>query len=128
MDKKEFITKCDNLKTFDSGAKIDDNTGKGAYELISPFALRRLAKVYERGAKQKGPRNWENGIDFGRCLQSAMRHCNQVLMGMNDEDHLAQACWNLFAIMHYQELIERGILPPTLNNLPNYKPKGKIKK
>jgi len=27
-------------------------------------------------------------------------------MGMEDEDHLAAACWNIIAIMHHQELGE----------------------
>lgn len=120
---KDFETKCNNLITLETGAKRDDNTGKGAFELISPFALERLAKVYERGAIQKGPRNWEKGIPFSRCIQSALRHINQTIMGMKDEDHLMQAAWNLFAIAHQEEMIKRGILPPTLNDLPDYNTK-----
>ena len=40
---------------------------------------------------------------------------------MRYEDHLAQACWNLFACMHFEEMIERGKLPKELNDLPNYR-------
>jgi hypothetical protein len=125
---KEFETKCNDLKTLDSGAKRDNNAGKGAYELISPFALERLAKIYERGANQKGARNWEKGINFGRCIQSAKRHINQYMQSMDDEDHLAQACWNLCAVMHYEEMIERKIIGKEYNDLPNYKSKEKTKK
>lgn len=117
---EEFITKCDDLKTLQSGAKRDNPAGKGAYELISPFALKRLAQVYERGAIQKGARNWENGFPMSRAIQSALRHINQHLEGLKDEDHLAQACWNLFACMHFEEAIKKGILTKELNDLPDY--------
>jgi nucleoside 2-deoxyribosyltransferase len=116
----DFITKCNDLKDFDSGAKRDNPEGKGAYELISPIALRRLALVYERGASQKGARNWENGFPMSRCMQSAMRHLQQYIGGLRDEDHLAQSAWNLFAAIHFEEMIEKGLLPAELNDLPNY--------
>ena len=109
-----------DLKTLDSGEKRDNNEGKGAYELISPLALKRLAGVYERGALQKGARNWEKGIPFSRCIQSALRHTFQFLEGKRDEDHLMQACWNLIAVAHFEEGIKRGLLPKELNDLPNY--------
>ena len=120
MTHEVYITKCDDLKSFESGAKRDNSSGKGAYELISPIALERLAKVYERGAKQKGDRNWENGFPMSRCLQSAIRHTFQYLGGMRDEDHLAQASWNLFAAMHFEECIDRGILSKEFNDMPDY--------
>jgi hypothetical protein len=117
---KEYETKVKKLIDFSSGAKRDSNLGKGAYELISPLALARLAKVYERGAVQKGARNWEKGFPMSRGMQSAIRHIFQYLEGMRDEDHLAQAAWNLFAVLHFEECIERGTLPKSLNDLPNY--------
>jgi hypothetical protein len=120
---EEFETKIKKLINFKSGAKRDDNKKKGAYELISPLALRRLALVYERGIEQKGARTWEKGIPFSRCVQSAIRHIFQYLEGMRDEDHLMQACWNLIAIAHFEECIKRRILPKELNDLPKYFPK-----
>jgi nucleoside 2-deoxyribosyltransferase len=42
---------------------------------------------------------------------------------MNDEDHLAQSAWNIFAAIHFEEMIERGLLPKELNDLPNYQKK-----
>lgn len=121
---KKYITKCNDLKKFDTGAKRDNPSGKGMYELISPLALRRLALVYERGASQKGARNWEKGFPMGRCLQSAIRHIYQYLEGLHEEDHLSQACWNLFACIHFEEMIERELLPEELNDLPDYTKHG----
>lgn len=120
MAEKEFRMREDDIKKLASGAKRDNNVGKGAYELISPLALRRLAKVYEKGIKNKGARNWEKGIPFSRCIQSAIRHIYQHLEGMRDEDHLMQACFNLFAVAHYEVAIARGLLPKELNDLPKY--------
>jgi hypothetical protein len=89
---------------FPSGMVRDRREGKGRYDLISPFALRRLAGVYERGAVKYDERNWEKGAPYCRFLDSALRHIEQYLARETDEDHLAQAAWNLFAIMHFEEL------------------------
>lgn len=89
---------------FPSGMVRDRREGKGRYDLISPFALRRLAGVYERGARKYADRNWEKGAPFGRFLDSALRHIQQYMVGKADEDHLAQAAWNLLCIMHFEEL------------------------
>lgn len=97
----------------DSGARIsygeglairEPSTGKGRYDLISPFAMRRLALHYERGSQKYSQRNWERGMPFSRYVDSAKRHLDKFIMGMTDEDHLAAAVWNLCAIMHHQEL------------------------
>lgn len=82
----------------------EPSTGKGRYDLISPFATRRLAKWYELGATKYSDRNWEKGMPFSRYVDSAKRHLDKYIMGMDDEDHLAAAAWNIFSIMHHQEL------------------------
>ena len=111
-----------------SGGTRDSREGKGRFDLISPFALLRLARVYERGGKNHGDRNWEKGITFSRCLDSALRHSFQYLMGVDDgEDHAAQAAWNWFAIMHFETLIDLGLVPAELQDLPRYAEKKGIK-
>lgn len=102
-----------NDKLPDSGERIsygenkairEPSTGKGRFDLITPFGLRRLAVHYERGSKKYSDKNWERGIVFSRYIDSALRHVNSYVMGMEDEDHLAAAVWNLMAIMHHEEL------------------------
>lgn len=109
----------------DSGERIsygdgmairEPSSGKGRYDLVSPFAMRRLALQYEKGAEKYFPRNWERGIPFSRYIDSAKRHLDKYVMGMEDEDHLAAAAWNIFAIMHHQELGELE-----LDDMPHYK-------
>lgn len=91
-------------KRYMSGAERSDPTGKGRFDLISPFALKRLAKVYEKGAIARGDRNWEKGMPYSRLIDSALRHINQYAAGEGDEDHIAHAAWNLFAILHFDSL------------------------
>ena len=115
-----YETKDDGKRTTSpTGALRSDSGGKGRYDLISPHALRRLAQVYERGGLQKGDRNWEKGFRISRALSSALRHTFQYIMGMRDEDHLAQACWNLFCVIHFEELVALGKLPEELLDTPH---------
>lgn len=97
-------------------AEREPTEGKGRFDLISPFALSRLARWYELGAGKYSDRNWEKGgIPFSRYTDSAMRHLNKFLMGMTDEDHLAAAAWNIFCMMHFQERGEKRD-----DDLPHY--------
>lgn len=103
--------------TYDTGALREPSTGKGAYELISPFALERIAIWYELGARKYADRNWEKGIPFNRLIQSAIRHLIRWMKGDREEDHLAAVCWNVMAMMHFQETGQAD----ELNNYPCYK-------
>jgi hypothetical protein len=76
-------------------------------------------QIYEH---HEGDRNWEQGIPLSRYLDSAKRHLDQYQEGMLDEDHLAQAAWNLLGLLHTEEMIRRGILPRDLSDLPSYMP------
>jgi hypothetical protein len=117
----EYETKFSGVKQeYDSGATRDTKVNKGRFDLIPSGPLMRLAQVYERGANNHGARNWELGFPMSRAMDSALRHIFQYKDGMRDEDHLAQAIWNLIAIMHFEAQIKKGFLPETLNNLPVY--------
>lgn len=100
---------------FQTGAQRDTRDGKGRFDLISPFMLRRLAVVMERGAIKYDARNWEKGMPFSRFTDSALRHINQFVMGKEDEDHLAQAVFNLMALIHFQETGRQD-----LDDMPHY--------
>lgn len=99
----------------DDKAIREPTVGKGRFDLISPFAMERLAKWTELGALKYAIRNWEKGMPYSRYLDSAKRHLNKFLMGMEDEDHLAAAAWNIFAIMHHESLGQ-----DELDDLPHY--------
>jgi hypothetical protein len=81
-------------------------------------ALIRLARIYEKGAVKYDDRNWEKGQPLSRYLDSALRHLIQWQLGHEDEDHLAQAAWNVFSLIHTDEMLQQGLLPEELNDLP----------
>lgn len=105
---------------FTTGAQRDTQTGKPMPGLLSPFAAERKAWVMAKGAGHYGPRNWEKGMPFSRVIESAERHLMAYKQGQNDEDHLAQAGWNIDALLHYEEGIKRGFLPVELDDMPKY--------
>lgn len=114
-----YVTKdTGKLKDFATGAVRNSSEGKGRYDLLPCAAIRRLAGVYERGAKIYAARNWEKGISTSRCLDSALRHTFQYLEGFRDEDHLAQAVFNLLAVIEFDERIKTGRVPSDVNDLP----------
>lgn len=116
-----FITKdSGEREKHSSGAVRDVRTGKGRYDLITPIMLKRLAQLYERGAIKYGENNWTKGMPLSRYFDSAIRHAYNHLEGMRDEDHLVAAIWNLTAMVHTKEMIDRGILPKELDDLPNF--------
>ena len=102
---------------FSTGSRRDTNKGKGRFDLIPPYALKRLAQHYENGAVKYGDRNWEKGQPLARYLDSAIRHAYAYLGGSKDEDHLAAVAWNALAIIETEHRIKLGILPKDLDNL-----------
>lgn len=124
MGKDYQVKVSGETQEFASGAHRDKQTGKGRYDLISVFALREIARVYEDGARAYGDRNYERGMPLSRFLDSAFRHLLQCLEGKDDENHAANAAWNIMGFIHIRELIARGILPKELNDLPDYKERG----
>ena len=119
---KYILKDSGKRQEFESGVVRDSREDKGRYDLITPIGLARLALVYERGAKKYCDRNWEKGAPMSRYLDSAMRHTLQYIEGYRDEDHLAQAAWNLMAAIHTEEMVKRGVLPEKLNDMPEYLP------
>lgn len=109
-----------SLRQHATGSVRDTRRGKGRFDLLPPTALRRLARHYEEGAEKYGDRNYEKGMPLSWFLDSAGRHWCQLLNGENDEDHAAAVAWNMMAFMHSQHLIELGLIPPDIDDLPNY--------
>jgi len=105
-------------RQYESGMVRDRSEGKGRFDLITPFALIRLAKHYENGARKYNDRNWEQGAPLTDFYDSAMRHLTKWMLRWDDEDHLAAALWNIAAMIHFEELGRED-----LDNRPSY---GKI--
>lgn len=75
---------------------------------------RELAIHYEKGAEKYGVDNWKKGIPItggdrgGSFEDSGLRHLNQYLRGMDDENHFIACIWN-FWCAEYTRLVEAEI-------------------
>ena len=88
---------------FGTGAVRDMHTGKGRMDLLPWEALIEVSKHCEEGALKYGERNCEKGIPIHSLVDSAFRHLAKYTIGMDDENHLRAAAWNiLFAL--YMEI------------------------
>ena len=103
---------------FTTGAVRDTQTGKGRYDLLPTRAIREVALVFQAGGQKYSDRNWEKGIPLGRFLDSGLRHAFQALQGEDDENHPAQAAWNLLCFLETRARIKAGLLPAELDDLP----------
>jgi hypothetical protein len=101
------------------------NKGKLRYDLVSNIALKEIVKVYTKGAEKytdydekgnivyDGSNNWRKGLLWMDCIASAKRHIEQFVEGIDiDEEmktlHLANACWNLMAIIDFYKTYPQG--------------------
>lgn len=105
-------------QVFDTGSVRDKQQGKGRYDLIPPYPLKRLAVHYENGARKYPEWNWTKGQPLSRYLDSTLRHIYTYMNGDRSEDHLSAAVWNLFSFIHTEEMIRIGKLPESLDNYP----------
>lgn len=110
---------------FDTGAQRDTATEKPRPDLISPYAHLREGEWLQLGAEKYSERNWEQGIPVSRCLASLFRHLLAYMTGDTSEDHLAAIRTNAGFMLHYEEMVKRGLLPVTLLDLPWYENEGK---
>ena len=98
-----FTTKDSGKREeFDSGAKRDTQAGKPRYDLIPAGPLKRLADLMARGAEKYDDNNWTKGMPSSRFLASLLRHVEAYRLGDRDEDHLAAAVFNAFAVMYFE--------------------------
>lgn len=105
--------------TTGTGAVREAPTGKGRFDLLPPYGLRRLAQHFENGTRSKyPPRNWEKGLPLSRFMDAALRHLNDYQGGDRREDHLAAAAWNVLCFIETEERIRLGKLPAELADLP----------
>ncbi len=120
------MTDSGRREQFASGAVRDTSEDKPRPDLISPFALQRIGQWLALGAKKYKERNWEAGMPISRCLASLFRHLMQYMMGERSEDHLAAIATNAIFILHFEEMIKRGVLTPGLLDMPLYRPKSAL--
>lgn len=105
------------MQEFGTGAVRDTPEGKGRFDLLPGYALWRLARHFENGAKKYSANNWRKGIPLARYLDSAGRHLEKLKAGWRDEDHAAAAAWNILCFLETEKAIKEGLLPKDLDDL-----------
>jgi len=116
-----FVVKDSGERSsYDSGMVRDASVGKTRPDLISPFFEDRLGQLLRKGAEKYVERNWEKGQPFSRAFASLKRHVRDFQEGNRDEDHLAAVAFGCMAIIHYEEMIKRGLMDAALSDMPDY--------
>lgn len=85
------------------------NSGKLRYDLLEPYAIEQLVKVFTQGAEKYAPRNWEKGMKWSSVVASLKRHIAAFEKGEDfDKEsgnyHLAHAAWNALALVSYYKI------------------------
>jgi hypothetical protein len=102
-EKESPIKDSGERREFSSGAVRDMSAGKGLMIAMPWRALLRLSKHYENGARKYGIGNYMLGIPTSSFIDSAMRHLAKYMAGMDDEDHLSAAAFNVLGAMLMEE-------------------------
>ena len=108
-------------RQFGTGATRDNCENKGMPSLLSPIALMECAVHLQHGAEKYDIRNWEAGMPLCTILDSLYRHIWAELMGDNSENHCGAIMCNAMFFVHTKRMIEAGLLPEGLDDLPKYK-------
>lgn len=107
-----MIKDSGNRTEFETGAVRDMHAGKGRMDLLPWYAIIEVSKHCEEGALKYGERNVDKGLPLHSLLDSGARHLAKVIAGMDDEDHLRAACWNLLWALNQRTT------HPELNDMP----------
>lgn len=82
------------------------NNGKLRYDLLEPFAIEQLVRVFTKGADKYAPNNWLRGLPWMDVVASLERHIAEFKKGDDFDSetgllHMAHAAWNALAIVSY---------------------------
>lgn len=90
------------------------------YDLIPPLMLKRLAAIYEEGAKKYGQAKYiEKPLPYSVIVNHLLNHLNLWISGDRKEDHLAKVLWGVTSLMVLEEMRENGLVE-NMNDLSRY--------
>jgi len=91
-----------------SPVAVRADSGKNPWSLFMWDAAQEVVKVLKMGADKYSARNWEKGMQWSRCYDSAQRHLYAWFQEHEDRDkesgllHLGHAAWNILVLLSYQ--------------------------
>jgi len=88
------------------GGGLRSNEGKVRMDLLEPYAIEQLAKVFTVGAKKYAPHNWLKGMAWSKVVASLKRHLTAFEQGTDFDSetellHMAHVAWNAMALVSY---------------------------
>lgn len=105
---KEYIRNTEEEKQMGQETAGRFSAGKIRHDLIPPWALTELAKVYTYGTQKYDDDNWWKGLKWKRDVFGCiLRHVWKWMRGERFDDesgvhHLAHAAWNCLTLMSYE--------------------------
>lgn len=105
-----------DARRFATGAVRDAAADKGRPSLIPFAAIARLSQQLERGANKYEADNFRKGMPFRDTADSMLRHLYKWVAGLDDEDHLAAVMFGAAALMEFEDRINEGTLPASLDD------------
>lgn len=106
------MAKSTQHRTFSTGAIRDVEDNKEDYtETISWLAFKRYAEYMTDKKKKYGAGNFHKGIDIDAYERSLLRHISKYMINKFEGgslepecDHLSAILFNVFGIMHEEEI------------------------
>jgi hypothetical protein len=99
---------------------VRNNSGKLRYDLIPPYPMEQIAKLFTYGAKKYSPNNWKKGMPWSECEAALKRHlaaydanedydydseCAGCIAGDCDNHsrlyHMVSVAWNAIVLIDY---------------------------
>jgi hypothetical protein len=89
-----------------------NNVLRRAENVTAADTVLKLGELYEIGAKKYAARNWEKGMDWGRCFSAMSRHLLKFIKGekydlVDGQHHLSSVVWNAVALLHFSANLEK---------------------
>ena len=106
---------------YENGFQRDMHEGKGRMDLLPWAGILELSKHCEEGAKKYGEHNVDKGCPQHSLIDSACRHLAKYLLGMDDENHLRAAAWNIMWAL------DQSVRRPEMQDLPVRKANVEVK-
>lgn len=105
---KQYMRSEDEEKQMGQETAGRFSEGKIRYDLVAPWALEQIARVYTYGTIKYDDDNWWKGLKWKKDVFGCiLRHVWKWFRGeINDDEsglhHLAHAAWNCMALMEYE--------------------------
>ena len=106
---------------YDNGFQRDMHEGKGRMDLLPWAGILELSKHCEEGAKKYGEHNVDKGCPQHSLIDSVCRHLAKYQLGMDDENHLRAAAWNIMWAL------DQSVRRPEMQDLPVRKANVEVK-